>query len=224
MRVVPATKTTAANIARLLLNNWEILWGFPEYIQTTDTVYFKVFLVALCLISSWTPEQDVVVPTEERASEENQKADSARMRNYVPEHQRDWGMCTQQLTYAYSVRECTASTLSSFSLVFRQPVDTALAYAIALATDITETKYMWAQKERQLHGVVTMCQDADKKMKSAGQRYEDSHDRKPRDAQLPFPAGHYIYLNQLPMIISRANKLTMESQNQLRSLRQDPSR
>lgn len=90
----------------------------------------------------------------------------ARLRHYVPEHQRGWYIYAQRRTYVYNSQLHHTLNLPPFGFVLSRqpPVPETLDNPTALTTDRTATTSLLALKAGLLKYVATIREDANKQM------------------------------------------------------------
>lgn len=99
---MPTSKTTASHIASLILDNWPILYGIPEYgLTDIGPQLISRFLKFLCAILGTEHLTTTVyhLQTSERFERFNEMI-ITRLQPYVDEYQTDWDINLPQLKYA----------------------------------------------------------------------------------------------------------------------------
>lgn len=121
-RDVPVSRMTDAHITLMLMPHWIILYEIPDYVPTDNGAqFFTTFLEPFCAIleTGYLVTTAYYTQTNEKVERFN-KTILPRLRYYVAEHQQDWDIYVQSLTYAYSSQGHRSTNLPSFSLVLSQ--------------------------------------------------------------------------------------------------------
>lgn len=102
----------------------------------------------------------------------------ARLRHYTAEHQRDWDIFMQPLTYAYNRQVSRSIGTTPFGIVLLRhpPGQTTLDRSSALQTSANNANAPAVLRSRLLHSNAEMRQKMDKKLRAAQSRCKDHHD------------------------------------------------
>lgn len=117
-RAVPLTKTTANHVATAFLENWVISYEIPNYLLTDNGLQFVAkFFAAICLYMGLNQVTTTAYhPQTNGQTERYNKTIVARLRHYVAEHQSDWDVYVQPLTYDYHSQVHSSKKTTPFSL------------------------------------------------------------------------------------------------------------
>lgn len=140
----------------------------------------------------------------------------AKQRRYMAEHQRDWDIVVQQLTYEYIAKVHRSTNLRCFSVVLspQQPSVATSDNPTALPTNATANKSMHTARARLLHRLSTMRQEVDNRMKKRQRCQKCDHTRLIHSALKAIEVGQYVHLVCPPMSTFAKELLNIKSYNQ----------
>lgn len=131
----------------------------------------------------------------------------------MEEHQRDWSIYVQLLTYACNAQGHRATNLLHFRLVLsRQPTGfTTLDSSIAVPTEFTATRSPHILRAPLLHCVATMRQDAEKRVNTKQRHYNNDEGQRICKATLMLNAWQYVFMDCPPMTACATERLETDS-------------
>ena len=139
-RAIPMKKTTAPLVAAAFLQNWIYPYGIPESLLTDNGPQFisQFFAIVCAALGIRRVPITAYHPQTNGQTERYNKTLAARLRHYVNEHQTDWDIYVQPLTYAYNaqVHKSTGTTPFSLSLTRHPPSTIAEISSTANQSDI----------------------------------------------------------------------------------------
>lgn len=125
-RAVTTSVTIASHTSSLSIDNWIMPYGILTQLLTdNEKQLFSKFLESLCaLLGTKHLTTTAFHPQTNGQAKQFIKTTTSTLPHYVPEHQRDWNLYVQSLTYLYSTKVHRTTNLPSISLVLsQQPLD-----------------------------------------------------------------------------------------------------
>lgn len=105
-RAVPTAKTSATQVANIILEHWIVPFDIPSYVLPDHGPQFvSKFFATICgfldvrhlTTTAYHPQTNGQV-------ERFNKTIVTRLRHYLADHQRSWDICVQPLTHAYNTQ------------------------------------------------------------------------------------------------------------------------
>ena len=200
-RSIPMSKTTAPFIATSTLNHWILPYGIPESILTDNgSQFIAEFFKTVCYILGIKRKTTTAYhPQTNGQAERYNKTIAARLRHYVSEHQDNWDMFVQPLTYAYNNQVHASTGTTPFNLALsRSPPSPIFNDESTIAPlDDTVTPSSRTMRAHLLKRLSTMFDKADSISARARARYKRYADRSIK-LEAVFNPGDFVLLQRPP--------------------------
>ena len=123
VRTVPLKRITAVEVAKAFVHHWMLVYGPPlllladngkQFISKLFQEIFRLLGVKNLFTATYHPQTNGQV-------ERFNWTILAAIRHSVSDHQHDWGLFTEALTYAYNTQPHDSTSIAPFELVLSQP-------------------------------------------------------------------------------------------------------
>ena len=202
-RAIPIRSTRSHTIARVFLENWVYPYGAPTHLLSDNGPQFasKFFAAVNYMLGVKHYLTTAYHPQSNGQTERFNKTLVQRLRHYVEEHQANWDIFVQPLTYAYNMQVHRSTGTTPYDLVLTrhpQPItvrDEESRTAIPQSEPDDPTP---AQMKRIiLRRLRVALQSARIRMTEAQKRYKQNFDKSVRFTP-QFKAGDYVYIDRPP--------------------------
>ncbi len=199
-RAIPMAKTTAPHVAAVFMNNWVFPYGVPKSILTDNGPQFIAeFFEFVCAVIDIKRIAITAYHAQTNGQTEryNQTLER-RIRHYVNEHQDDWDLYVQPLTYAYNTQVHRSTSTSPFSLVLtRHPPSTIVETVSDNPQNLNLLKSTKTVRDEIVKRMTTMFNKADRRLYMAQQSYKKNYDRNVKYTKV-FQPGQYVFIDRPP--------------------------
>ena len=213
-RAVPTAKITAPVVAAVVLEHWVIPYGIPNHILSDNGSQFvSKFFSALCaFLGAKLTTTTAYHPQTNGQTERYNKTIITRLRHYVNDHQTDWDLFVQPLTYAYNSQVHRSTGESPFGLVLsRLPPSPLVSTSSAIEGISGNTVPARLLKTQVLDRLKAMCAKVDKSASLAQARYKRYFDQKVRHTP-SYQQGQMVYVDLPDPRLSTTGKKSSESE------------
>lgn len=179
-RAVPTSKTSSTNIANLFLDNWIVPFGSSGYVLTDNGPQFvgKFFAFVWDDLGVKHLTMTAYHPRTNAQSERFNRTIITRLRHFIAEHQRNWDIYVQPLTYAYNnqVHRCTNTSPYSLFLSRHPPGPSLLrATTDTPITGKSESSPQMIRRTIQAH-ILALRAKVDAHLRKSQARYKRDYD------------------------------------------------
>jgi len=119
-----------------------------------------------------------------------------RLRHFVNEHQSDWDLYVQPLTYAYNDQVHRSTGTSPFSLVLTRHLPSTIIETTATGTDrLNDIKTTQSVRDNIIKRMSTMFDKTDRRMYMAQQNYKRNYEKSVREI-VQYKVGDYVFIDR----------------------------
>ena len=198
-RAIPTGKTTATTVATIFVDHWVIPYGIPNYVLTDNGPQFVAkFFASVCLALGVKHVTTTAYhPRTNGQTERFNRTIVTRLRHYVGEHQDDWDLYVQLLTYAYNAQVHRSTRTTPYSLVLTRhpPGPATVGGTTALATDASTEPEAATLRHRLLSRLRALVGRTDDHLRTAQDGYKRYFDRTVRVTPM-LAAGDMVYVDR----------------------------
>lgn len=211
-RSIPVVSVTSTAAATVSVENWIMRYDIPTYLLTDNGPQFdSKFFAAICvrLGLKHLTMTAYHLQTNGQVKRFNQTI-AGRLRQYVAEHQTDWDLYVQPLTYAHNAQVHKSTCTTPFSLTLsQQPAGpTTSNQAPVIPDNMTEPPNPLSIRSYFLRQLDILHKQTDSKIAAAKARYKRNFDRIVREGAVSRP-GQSVFIDGHPtQMTESARQLT----------------
>ena len=197
---IPLRTITAAVVADAFLSHWVFKYGAPKYLLTDNGKQFAAkFFDSVCgLLGVRHYFTAFYHPQTNGQTERFNKTIMERLRHFAADHQTDWDLYIQPLTYAYNMQVHRSTGTTPFDLILsRHPPSIAIRDVPQDSEDVPDRTDTVAFKRYLLRRVRKVLARASARNTAAQQRYKDDFDKKVRFRPVLHP-GDEVFIDRPP--------------------------
>ena len=197
---IPLRTITAAVVADAFLSHWVFKYGAPKYLLTDNGKQFAAkFFDSVCgLLGVRHYFTAFYHPQTNGQTERFNKTIMERLRHFAADHQTDWDLYIQPLTYAYNMQVHRPTGTTPFDLILsRHPPSIAIRDVPQDSEDVPDRTDTVAFKRYLLRRVRKVLGRASARNTAAQQRYKDDFDKKVRFRPVLHP-GDEVFIDRPP--------------------------
>ena len=182
----------------MFLNHWVFPYGIPNTLLTDNGPQFIAeFFEFICAVIGIKRLAITAYHAQTNGQTEryNQTLEK-RLRHYVNEHQDDWDLYVQPLTYAYNAQVHRSTGTSPFSLVLTRHPPSTVVETIATGTDrLNDIKTTQTVRDEIIKRMSTMFDKTDRRMYMAQQTYKRNYDKSVKQ-RTQYKVGDYVFIDR----------------------------
>ena len=199
-RAIPLKATKATDIAMAFLDTWVYVYGAPKFLLTDNGPQFvaKFFETICSMLGVRHFTTTAYHPQTNGQAERFNRTIVQRLRHYVAEHQTDWDLYIQPLTYAYNMQVHRTTGTTPFDLILSRHPPNIISGDVSTAVpdDLPDEDLSTAKlKKRILRDLQKGLEQAKTRMTKAQKRYKDDFDKNVHKTVTVQP-GDYVFVDR----------------------------